>query len=57
MKELDMTEIQAVNGGNILVDYVIGKAIDFTVDAVLSGKVDYTSAVEQSGTGYCMLGA
>lgn len=57
MQELTMQEIDDVSGGLFFGDYLLGKAIDWAVDAVLSGKVDYSSLAVSSGSSYNMLGA
>jgi hypothetical protein len=62
MTELNSFEIDEVSGGkarNFFVDYALGKALDWAIDSILAGKVDYSNAVMDSGcgTGYCTLGA
>jgi hypothetical protein len=62
MIELNSFEIDEVSGGkakNFFVDYFLGKILDWTIESASQGKIDYTSAVMDSGcgTGYCMLGA
>ena len=58
MQELSMDELNEVGGGQALLFRIFkGWLVDYTVGAILDGKVGYTEAVEASGSGYCMLGA
>lgn len=59
IQELNLVEVDGVGGGigpiaAFFIGYFGGKAIDKTYDAVVDGKVDYSSSANQT---YCATGA
>ena len=58
MQEMSLEEAGEVGGGIRWIGSMLTNwAVEFTLNAVMEGKVGYTEAVEASGSGYCMLGA
>lgn len=51
MQEISLHEIEQINGGRMagfFVGYLAGKALDWVVDAVSSGGVDYSGYVNDN---------
>ena len=61
MRELNLAEIEIVSGGRLAItaffsDWFLGNALDWAVEAVSSGQVDYAGTVEANSS-YCAIGA
>lgn len=51
MIELSDAQLDDVSGGKFFRDFLLGKALDYVIGAVSSGKVDYSNYVD-TGASY-----